>query len=145
MYTTHTSSLSFKDNCLWSQVPTCAFTLACISDQFCSSWGLGLNYTLKMQIGLSVKDPGGGTPHHQAPNRRPSLLSKLILAPASSSYLSTAFFTVNMSSWWDTKAVISSPYTETFTLTWLAKGTPCRTGLAFSSLSLWSRGSKVRT
>ena len=81
----------------------------------------------------------------QVPKSRTLLLSKLIMALAISLYLSTAFFTANMSNWRDAKTVISSAYEDTFALIWLAKGAPRRAGLAYPSLSLRSRASKART
>ena len=87
---------------------------------------------------LQRKDPDRGTPHLQTPNCNPSLLSKLILAPAIWTYFATAFFTSFMSKRRDAKTVISSAYADTFVL----KGIPRRAGLAFSSLSLRSRGSQ---
>ena len=139
MYTAHTSTLPFKD--------TRAFTLACTSDQFCSSWRQGPNHTPRMETGLSLqqKGLGRGSPPLLAPSCKPSLLSKLILAHAICLYLTTAFFMAFLSRWRDTKTVISSAYIDTFTKRGPAKRIPCRAGLAFSSLSLQSRGSKVRT
>ena len=147
MYSAHTSALPFKDNRLRSQVPTCASTLARTSDQFHFSWRPGLNHTLRMRTSPSLqrKSPGRRMRLFHAPNRRPSLLSKLILALATSSYLSTAFFTASMFKWQDTKTVISSAHAETFALTLPVKETSHMAGLAFSSLSLQSRGSKTRT
>ena len=100
-----------------------------------------------MRTGLSLqwKGSGRGTPLLQAPNHKLSLLSKLILAPAIWSYLATAFFTTFMSRWRDTKTLISSAYADSFAERGSAKRMPHRAGLAFSSLSLRSRNSKVRT
>ena len=77
-------------------------------------------------------------------SRRPSHLSKLILVPATSSFLLTAFFITFMSDWWDTKTVISSAYAETFALTQPPKRTPRRGGFGVQSLRLQSRGPKAR-
>ena len=95
MCSAHTSAMPLKDNRLWNQVPTSASTLARTSDQFCSS----LNHAPRMQTGLSPQRwaPSSGKPPLQAPNCRPSLLSKLTFAPVISSYLSTTFFTASMS------------------------------------------------
>ena len=49
----------------------------------------------------------------QAPSRKPSLLSMLILTPAICSYLATAFYTACMSRRRDTKTVISLVYVDT--------------------------------
>ena len=100
-----------------------------------------------MQTGLSLqhKGPGRGMPSLQQPSHKPSLLSKLILAPAFCSYLTTIFFTAFMSKRGVTKTVISSAYMDTITEKGPAKKILCRAGLAFSLLSLWSRGSKLRT
>ena len=49
MYTAHASALLFKENLLESQIPTWAFTLACTSDQFRSSWRSGPNHTPSMR------------------------------------------------------------------------------------------------
>ena len=135
MYMVHTSAWPFKDKRFQRQVPTCTSTLAHTSNQFHSSQRLGLNHTPRMQTGLSLqqKGPARGTPPLQAPSHRPSLLSKLILAPATSSYLLTAFFTAFMSNRQDTKTVISSAYAETFILTQPAKSTPRRAGFAIPS------------
>ena len=147
MYTSDTSTLPFKDKSLRNQVPTLAFTLPCTYDQSHSSWSPCPNHTPKMRMGpsLQLKGPGRRMPTFQAPNRKPSLLSKLILTPAIYSYLVTAFFTTFMSKRRDTKTVISSAYADTFVERQLARGMPRRAGLAFSSLSLQSRGSKTRT
>ena len=147
MYTAHTSALPFKDNCLQNQAPTWASTLARTSNQFRSSWRSGPNHTPRMRTAPSIqqKGPGREPPLLQAPNRKPSLLSKLTLAPATFLYLSTAFFTANMSRWLDTKTVISSAYMEILAWTLPAKEIPHRAGCVLSSLSLWSRGSKART
>ena len=147
MYTAHTNALPFIDNRLRNQVPTRASTIAYTSNQLRSSWGPGPNHTPKMQRGLSLqwKGLGRGTLPLQALNCKTSLLPKLILTLVTFSYLSNAFFTASMSIRWDTKNVISSAYAETFALTRPAKGTPRRAGLALSSLSLRSRGSKTRT
>ena len=58
-----------------------------------------------MWTGPSLQRKGSDrvTPPLQAPSLRPSLLSKLTLAPASCSYLATAFSTTSMSEQWDTK------------------------------------------
>ena len=75
---------AFKDNLLESQIPTWAFTLACTSDQFRTSWRSGPNHTSRMQTGPSLqrKGPGWVSLPLQAPSCKPSLLSKLTLAPA---------------------------------------------------------------
>ena len=147
MYTAHTSTLPFKDNRLRSQVPTCPSTLANTSNHFPSSWSPGPNHTPRMRIGPSLqrKGPGRGVPPLKAPNRKPSLLSKLTLATATFSYLSIAFFIASMSIWRDTKTVISSAYAETFVQTRSTKKTPRKAGQTIPSLSLRSRVSKART
>ena len=94
---------------------------------------------------LQWKSPGRGMPFLPAPNRKPSLLSKLILASAISSYLVTAFFTAFMFTWRDTKTVISSSNADTFAERWPARGIPRRARISFSSLSLRSKGSKARS
>ena len=96
MYTMHTFALPFKDSRLRSQIPTCAFTFTRTSDQFCSSWRLGPNHTPWVRLSLQWKGPGRRMAPLQAPNSRPSLLSKFILAPAICSYL-TITFTASMS------------------------------------------------
>ena len=110
MYTVHTSAPPFKDNRLRSQVPTWAATLAYASDQFRSSWSPKPNHTPRMRMGPSLqrKGPGRGMTPLQAPRRKPSLLSKLILVPAICSYLATTFFTAFMSKRQDTKTDIIS-------------------------------------
>ena len=147
MYTVHTSDLPFKDKRLQSQVATWTSTLACTSNQFHSNWRSGPNEIPRMQMSLSLqwKGSGRGIPPLQAPNCRPSLLSKLILAPTICLYLTTAFFTAFMSKWWNTKTVISLVYIDTFVVRGPAEGIPCSTRLASLSLSLWTRGSKVET
>ena len=107
----------------------------------------GPNHTPRMHTSPSLqrKGPGRGTPPLQAPNRRPSHSSKLILAPATSSYFFIAFFIAFMSDRRDIKTVISSAYTKIFILTRTAKRTPRRAGFAVPSLSLRNRGSKART
>ena len=140
-------ALSFKDNLLESLVPTRAFTLACTSDQFRSSWRSGLNYTPKMRTGPSLQQRGPGMVSLplEAPSRKPTLLSKLTLAPAIRSYSPTAFFTAFISRRRDTNTVISSPNAETLAVRGPAKGTLRRAGFVPSSLSLRSRGLKART
>ena len=81
----------------------------------------------------------------QAPSHKPSLLSKLTLAPAIRSYSLTAFFTAFISRRLDTKTVISSANAETLAVRRPAKGTQRRAGFALSSLRHRSRGSKART
>ena len=153
MYTAFASALPFKDKCFQSQVPTCASTFVCTSDQFHSSWMSSLNHTPRMQMGPSFqqKGSGRGTPPLQEPSCRPSLLLKLTLAPAITPYLETAFFTASIFEWQDTKTVISSVKVETLALTCPTK-TPIGAGFAFSSMDLpsslcpclRSRGSKAR-
>ena len=147
MYTAHTSALPFKDNRLRSQATNRASTLARTSNQFRSSWRPGPNHTPRMQTGPSLqrKGPGRGTLPLQAPNRKPSLLSKLTLAPATFSYLATASFTATISRRLDTKTVISSANAEIFARTLPLSKIPRRAGRAPLSLSLRSRGSKART
>ena len=147
MYNTaHASALPFKDNCLRSQIPTWASTLACTSDQFRSSWRPGPNHTLRMRTGLSLqrKDLSRRTLPLQAPSRKPSLSSKLILASAICFYLATAFFAAFMSRRRDTKTVILA-YVDTFAERGPVKRILRRTGLASSFLNLQSRGYKSRT
>ena len=64
--------LPFKDNLLESQIPTWAFTLACTSNQFRSSWMLGPNHTSRMRMDLSLQWKGPGRVslplQHQAAN-----------------------------------------------------------------------------
>ena len=143
MYMAHISVRPFKDKRIRSQVPTCAST----PNQFRSSWRPGSNHTLWMRTGPSLlrKGHGRGTPPLQAPNRRSLLLSKLILAPVTSSCLLTVFFTAFMSIRRDTKVEISSAYTETFALTQPAKRNPRKARFAVPSLSLRSGGYKERT
>ena len=94
---------------------------------------------------LQCKGPGRVSLPLQAPSRKPSLLSKLTLAPAIRSYSPTALFTAFISRRRDTKTVISSTNAETLAVRGPAKGTPRRAGFAPSSLSLRSRGPKART
>ena len=130
MYMAHTSALPFKNNRLRNQAPTWTSTLARTFDQFRSSWRSGPNHTIRMQTGLSLQRKGPGRRPHffQAPNLKPTLLSKLTLAPATFSYLSTALFTANMSRRLDTKTVISSTYAEILAWTLPANGIPRRAG-----------------
>ena len=147
MYTAHTSALPFKDNHLRSQATTRTSTLARTSNQFRSSWRPGPNHTPSMRTGPSLqqKGPGRGMLPLQAPNCKPSLLSKLTLAPATFSYLATASFTATMSRHLDTKTVISSANAEIFARTLPLSKIPRRAGRAPLSLSLQTRGSKART
>ena len=140
MCTAHTSALPFKDNRLRSQATTRASTLPRTSNQFRSSWRPGPNHTPRMRMGPSLqrKGPSRGTLPLQEPNRKPSLLSKLTLAPATFSYLATASFTATMSRRLDTKTVISA---RTLPLSKILR----RAGGAPLSPSLRSRGSKART
>ena len=94
---------------------------------------------------LQRKGPGRVLLPLQAPIRKPSLLSKLTLAPAIRSYSPTAFFTAFISRRRDTKTVISSANAETLAVRGPAKGTPRWAGFVPSSLSLRSKGSKVKT
>ena len=116
MNTAHISVLLWKDNYLRSQVPTCASTFVCTSDELHSSWRPSSSHTPRMWTGSSLqrKGPGRGTSPLKVPNRRPSLWSKFILASAIYSYLTTAFFTTSMSERRDTKTVISSANAEIF-------------------------------
>ena len=50
----YVSALAFKDKRLLSQL----HTLACTSDQFHSSWGLGLSHTSSIQTGPSLQRMG---------------------------------------------------------------------------------------
>ena len=111
--------------------------------QFRSIWRSGPNHTPRMLTAPSLqrKGPSRGTPPLKVPNCRPSLLSKLILAPAPSSYLLTAFSTTFMFDRQDTKTVIST-YADTFVLTQPTKSTPHRAGFTVPFLSLRSRGEK---
>ena len=95
-----------------------------------------------MRTGLSLqqKGPGRVSLPLQAPSRKPSLLSKLALAPAIRSYSPTAFLTAFICRRQDTNPVISSA-----NVSGSAKGTQHRAGFFPSSLSLRSRGSKART
>ena len=81
-------------------------------------------------MGLSLQRKGFGRVSLplQAPSRKPSLLSKLNLAPATRSYSPTAFSTAFISRRWDIKTVISSANAETLAERGLAKGIPRRTG-----------------
>ena len=90
------------------------------------------------------KGPGRVSLPLQAPSRKPSLLSKLTLAPAIRSYSPTAFFTAFISRRRDTKTVISSSNAETLAVRGPAKGTPRRAGFVSSSLSLRSRDIEKR-
>ena len=147
MYAAHAFALSFKDNLLRRQVDTWASTLTCTSDQFCSTWRTGPNHTPRMRTGLSLqqKGPGRVSLPVQALIRKYLLLSKLKIAPSILSYSATAFFTAFRSRRRDTKTVISSANPETLAVRGSAKRTPRRARFAYSSRSLWSRGSKART
>ena len=143
MYPVHTSALPLKDNHLRSQAATCASTLARTSNQFRSSWRPGPR--MQMDPSLQRKGLGRDTPPIQAPNSKPSLLSKLTLAPANFSYFSTAIFTATMSSWRDTNSVMSSANAEICDRMLPIREIPYRAGRVLSSLNLRSRGSKART
>ena len=128
MYTAPTFSLPYKDERLRNQAPTCASTL----DPYFQPMSLQLEVWSKLH---TVDADGSVTPtegpwegHHplQAPNCKPSLLSKLNWAPDNSSYILTAFLTANMSSRLDTKTVMSSAYAEIITRTLPLKETPRR-------------------
>ena len=130
---------------LRSQVPTWASILACTSDPFRSSWRPGLNHTPRMWTGPSLqpKSPDKGMPPLQASNRRASLLSKFILAPAMLVPCDRLLHSL-MSKRRDAKTVISSAYAETFAVRGLVKGFPRRAGFLPSFLSLRCRGFKAR-
>ena len=146
MYTAHTSALPFKDNRLWNQAPTWASTLSRTSNQFRSSWVRSKPHPKDADGSVTpTAGPWQGVAPFQAPNRKPSLLSKLTLAPATFSYLSTAFFPANISRRLDTKTAISSAYAKILARTLPAKEIPHRAGRTSLSLSLRSRGSKART
>ena len=119
MYMAHIFALPFKDNLLESQIPTWAFILACTSDEHRSSWRSGPNHTPRMGMGPSLqrKGPGRVSLPLQAPSRKPSLLSKLTLAPAIRLYSPTAFFTASISRWRDTNSDVigerGNPYRKT--------------------------------
>ena len=135
MFAAHTSVMPFKDYRLRSQVPTCDLTFSRTSNQFPSRCRLGPNYFPRMWMGPSLQQKSSGreTPPLQAPNHKPSLLSKFILVPAICSYLTIAFFTAFMSERRDPKTVISLAYVETFTRWSPTKGTLRRAGFATSS------------
>ena len=147
MNTAHASALPFKDNLLRSQIPTRPSTLACNSDQFRSSWRSGPNHTPRMRTVPSFqrKGPGRVSQPVQALSRKPSLLSKLTLAPAIRSYSATAFFPTSMPYQRDTETVISSANAETLAVRGLAKKILRRAEFVSSTLSLRSRGSKAWT
>ena len=132
----HTSALPFKVNRLRSQATTCTSTFVRSSNQFHSSWRPGPNHTPRMWTGPSLqrKGPGRRTLPLQALNCKPSLLSKLTLAPATFSYLATAYFTANMSQRLKTKTVISSANTEIFARTLLVSKILRRARPSLSSL-----------
>ena len=91
---------------------------------------------------LQRKISSGRTLPLQTPNHRPSLFSKLTLAPATCSYLTTASVTASVSEGRDTKMLM--PSTDTFTKKSAASGMSRRTGLVLPSLSLRNRGSKAK-
>ena len=124
MYTAHTSVLPFKDNRFRSQIPN----WVCTSEQFRSSWSQGPNDTPRMQMIPSLQQKGlrRVTPPLQPLSRKPSLFSKLILAPAIFSYLATNFFTASMFKRLGSKIEILSVYADTFAKRGPAKGMPCR-------------------
>ena len=82
---------------------------------------------------LQRKGPGRVSLPLQAPSCKPSLLSKLTLAPAIRSYSPTAFFTAFISRRRDTKTVIPSANAETLAERGPAKRTSCRAGFVLSS------------
>ena len=137
MYAAHTSTLPFKDNLLRSKATTCDSTLARTSNQFRSSGRPGPNHT--------PERPWKGDAPPQAPNRKPSVLSKLTFVHATFSYLSTAIFTAIMSRRLDTNTVMSSANAEILARTLPVSKIPRRAGQAPSSLSFRSRGSKAKT
>ena len=132
------------DKSLRSQVPIYVSTLARTSDPFRSRWRLGPNHTSRMRKGSVTSAEGSRQCNAtlQAPSHWPSLLSKLILTPATSSYLSTTFFTAFMSARRYTMTVISSTYAKTFALRPPVKGTLLRAWFAAQTLNLCIRGSK---
>ena len=118
------------------------------SDQFRFIWRSGPNHTPRMRMGslLQRKSPGRVSLPLQVPSRKPLLLLKLTLAPATRSYSATAFFTALISRRPGTKTMISSANAETLAVRGPAKGIPRRAGFPPSpSLSLRSRGSKARS
>ena len=125
---------------LESQIPTWAFTLVRTSDQFRSSWRSGPNHTPRMQTG-----PGRVLLPLQAPSRKPSLLSKLTLAPAIRSYSTITSFTAFISRRRDTNTVMSWTNAETLAVRGPAKGIPRRAGLVPSSLSPRRKSFNART
>ena len=137
---------SFRTTAFEARYSPVLLTFARTSDQFRSSWRPGPNHTPSMQIGQSIKrkGPGRGVPPLPAPNLRPFLLSKFILAPTVCSYLKITLFTTSMSKRWDTKTMIWLVYVQTFPHWSPTKGTPRRARFAPLSLCLQSRGSKAR-
>ena len=137
MYTAHTSTLSFKDNHLRSQVPSRASILACTFDHFRSSWRSGPNHTPRMPTGLSLqrKGPGRVVLPFQEPNRKPLQTFKGDLGPC---YLFVPRKPL-LHRCYIQKTVILSAYADTFAKRGIAKRMLRRAGLALSSLSLWSR------
>ena len=87
---------------------------------------------------LHRKGPGRVSLLLQAPSCKPSLLSKLTLAPAIRLYSPTDFFTAFISRRRDTNTVISSANAETLAVRGPAKGILHRAGFVPSSLSLRS-------
>ena len=140
MYTAHTSALPFKDNRL-------RFYLSPYFQPISLQLEAGPEPHPEEADGFDnpAEGPWKEDAPLQAPNCKPSLLSKLTLSTATFSYLSIATFTAIMFRRWDTKTVMSSAYAEIFARTLPVSVIPRRAGQIFSSLSLRSRGSKART
>ena len=133
MYMVNPSTQPFKDYHLQSQVPTLAHT------QW-EAWPEPHSEDMDRSV-IPVEESWQG---NATPLSRPSLLSKSILAPTTSLYLLTAFFTAFMSNQQNTKIGVSLAYTETCALTQPAKSTQRRAGFAIPSLSLWSKDIEKR-
>ena len=147
MYRVHTSALiKIKINTFVSRYPPAFLLWSVLRTNFATIEGR--DQTTPRGCGRVHRSSGRAKAVERSPSKNPTIdplfLSKLILTPAFSSYLTTSFFTAFMFKRWDTKTVISSAYAETFALRKPALGTPRRATFAPSSQICRLKGSKAK-
>ena len=107
----HTSARPLRESRLRSHNSVAANTFSNTSDQFFSNWRSGPNQTPSILHGPSfqMKGPGRAQPFHE-PNRKPTDLPRLILAPVTASYLPISLLTSSTSALLVTSTLTTSAY-----------------------------------
>ena len=134
MYTAHNSTQLFRDNYLRCQVPTWTSTLACTLDQFRSSWRPGPNHTRWCRWICHSSSKA------LAEERHPSRHLAEILRSYQSWFWALLYVRTSQPLSLQPLCLDDGTQRERGP----EKGIPRTAGLASSSLSLRSRGSKVR-